>query len=158
MKTLKSYLETLDENEMIYLGTKNGSSFIVIEPVHTIIEKMDQINDIVHDRIVSGLNNAQRVLDTYPNLIIELQNKIDSEQDHKKRKELKAKLEMAEAKFATAFGSRKRYRGAVSWKKKFGDRIVKDVYEHETDIPGTTIIVEGFDNGTLWFKDEHKVL
>ena len=91
MTTLKKYLETLDENEMIYLGTKSGSSFIVIEPVHTIIEKMDKISDIVHDRIVSGLNNAQRVLDTYPNLIVELQNKIDSEQDSKKRKELKAR-------------------------------------------------------------------
>lgn len=108
MTTLKKYLETLDENEMIYLGTKSGSSFIVIEPVHTIIEKMDRISDIVHDRIVSGLNNAQRILDTYPNLIVELQNKIDSEQDSKERKEMKVKLEEAERNFATAFGSRKK--------------------------------------------------
>ena len=158
MTTLKKYLETLDENEMIYLGTKSGSSFIVIEPVHTILEKMDQINDIIHDRIVSGLNNAQRVLDTYPKLIIELQYKLDIEPDKKERKELKSKLETAEGKFATAFGSRKKYREAVSWKKNLKDRMVLDVYEHETDIPGTTVIVEGFDNGTLWFKGEHKVL
>jgi hypothetical protein len=37
---------------------------------------------------------------------------------------------------------------------KYGKRNVRESYQHETDVPGTTIIIEGKDHGRFWFMSE----
>lgn len=47
MKTFKSELEKLDKNEMVYVGMKDGSGWVVIETAGTLLKKMNKLNECV---------------------------------------------------------------------------------------------------------------
>lgn len=51
---------------------------------------------------------------------------------------------------------KEKYRKYLDEWTTVGERPVVDVYEHTVDIPGTTVILAGIENGSLWFKDEKK--
>ena len=34
--------------------------------------------------------------------------------------------------------------------EQFGERLIRETYPHETDVPGTTIIISGLERGPFW--------
>ena len=161
MKKLKfiEFLKEQDSNEVIYLGTKDGSGWIVIDTAETIINNMKKIEKIVRSRIVTKNKKAQNILDTFPSLIVKVQDELkESITDKEEIKKLENKLWRLESKYNSAFGTRKKLSKTLKSWKTIGNRIVEESYDHETDVIGKCVLLEGFDDGTLWFKGEKKVI
>ena len=68
--------------------------------------------------------------------------------------EFENRLADAEQKYVAAYNGRKKWTDILKNWVAFGERVVVDVYPHTVDIPGTSIIVKGYINGYLWWKDE----
>lgn len=160
-KTFINYLKEVDKNEVLYVGTKNGTSWIIIEPVSTILENLDRLEEIVHGRVVKQNSNAQNLLLDIPCQIAQVQHRLlkDEFENPKDKRKTESKLYELEKNFANAFFMRKQTRERLDKWIKIADREVIDTYIHDgNDVPGTCIILEGSDNGTLWYKGEKKVL
>lgn len=161
MKKLKfiEFLKEQDSNEVIYLGTKDGSGWIVIDTAETIINNMKKIEKIVRSRIVTKNKKAQDILDTFPSLIVKVQDELkESIMDKEEIKKLENKLWGLESRYNSAFCTREKLSKTLKSWKTIGNRIVEESYDHETDVIGKCVLLEGFDNGTLWFKGEKKVI
>ena len=50
-KTFIEFLNELDKNEMVYVGTKNGTNWIVIDKPDKIIEILDNIEKELHAQV-----------------------------------------------------------------------------------------------------------
>lgn len=75
-KTFINYLKEVDKNEVLYVGTKDGTSWIIIEPVSTILENLDRLEEIVHGRVVKQNSNAQNLLLDIPCQIVQVQHRL----------------------------------------------------------------------------------
>ena len=49
-KTFIECLKEINPNEIVYVGTKSGASFIVIETAQTIIEHLDKFENYLRDK------------------------------------------------------------------------------------------------------------
>lgn len=75
-QTFLSYLKERNPDEIIYLGTENGSSWIVIEPASVLIEKIDEVNKIVRERVEKALEAAQADITSGPALMMGIRDDI----------------------------------------------------------------------------------
>ena len=155
---LINFLKEQDRNETIYLGTKNGSGWIVIETAEKIIESIDKLEKHLRDDAERNLRNAKVVLKNKPFEIVEILNKLKVEDsyDKKELKELESKLARYERRYANAFITREKYMKLINGWKTVDKRNVVETYNHETDTKGICVLVDGIENGTLWFKGEKR--
>lgn len=153
-----NFLQEQDQNEIIYLGTKNGSGWIAIETAEQIIENIDNIEKCLRDDAERILRKAKNILKNKPFDIVENLNKLKEEEsyDKKELKKIKLKLANDERKYVNAFSTRKKYSKLIEGWTTIDKRKVVEVYNHETDVKGICVLVNGIDNGTLWFKDERE--
>lgn len=157
-KKFIDFLKGLDSNELVYVGTKDGSNWIVIETAQTVIENMDKLEHILHCQVHDTYAKAQDKLDTIPYSIVDVRKEIGECDSDEKMKELKVKLANLERAFVASYMTREKYKKALDTWIKLDDRPVLNTYEHKTDHPGTSIILSGIERGTLWFKGEKKVI
>lgn len=153
-QTLNEFLNTLDPNELVYLGTSEGHSWIMIDTVENVINSMDNLEKMAHDAAERELQSAIAKCYSIPHKILYLQEQTELEEDADEKEVLKDKLLTAERDFVYAFNTRKKCADLLKHWIVFGDRAVLDTYMKEIDDPGTCIVVEGRLNGTLWWKDE----
>ena len=157
-KNLKSFLEDLNEDQMVYLGTKDGSSWILIDTAEKILDGLDELNDLLHEQIVRSNREAKKSCKELPVLIVQTLSKIEKTKDKEKREQLKYDLHSFESKYVAVYARREKTSKALQKWKVVKDRDVVETYDHTVHTPGISILIEGFENGTLWFKDEHKVI
>ena len=160
----KTFLEFLNEQkpeEMVYVGTFKGSGWLYIDTAQNLIEKIDDIEKKIRKDAERTLKTAQTRLGNIPGEIVAVQEEVKKLTERGNKEALnKAKnsLLLLEHKFVSAFNTRELYSKALLTWTIFGKRIVKDTYKHETDVEGICILVDGFENGKLWFKDEEEKL
>lgn len=160
-KTFIEYLKEQNQNEILYVGTNEGSSWIIIESVETILENLERLEEIVHEGVEKQYSTSQDTLEKIPCQIVQtqimlLRNKFENTKDKRK---LEGKLCELEKKFANAYFMRKRSRNQLDNWVEIHNRKIMDIYEYDgTDEPGTCIILEGSENGTIWYKNEKKIL
>lgn len=157
-KTFIEFLKEQDNDEMLYIGMKNGNSFVYIETAEKVLENLDKLEKYLKDKSEAALKLAEYKIEVLPSEIIATRKKIGKAKSKDELNSLKSKLSDKEDAFASAIGSRRKYSRILFEWVKLPDREVVDVYKHESDIPGTTIILKGYDIGELWFKDEKKII
>lgn len=155
-KTLLETLSELKADETVYLATKKGTNWIAIDDASTIIENLDKIDKVLYKNIETSIEKAQESIDSLPGLMIKTREKISECNNEFELKELKGKLDRIESGFVAAFNARQSNMKYLSNWVEIKDRNVVEVYQHNTDIVGPCIIVEGIDDGHLWYKGESK--
>lgn len=88
-----------------------------------------------------------------PKKIVTMQKEL-RKADEVERECIETDLYDLEQSYVAAFNTRKKWTKVLKEWIAFGDRPVVDVCMHETDTPGTCILVDGYLNGYLWWKDE----
>lgn len=156
-KTFIDFLGELWENELVYVGTKDGSCWLVIETAKTLIENLEKVDSVVRNKTMETCRRAQDRLDTLPRRIVEIQDELKESDDEKRVRWLKADLESLETRYVYAYNVRDKCLKALK-KGPIGERKVVEVYEKTAFDPGTAVIIEGFENGDLWLKGEKKVI
>lgn len=159
-------LTELEADQMVYLGTNNGSGWIVIEPAGYIIEKIDDLEKYLHDRVKNALAEAEYDLKIYPKIMVDRQEKIkeliESNGDKKKIKSEENMLRESERKFWAAYNKREKNTKFLTNWIHVSERKVKETYENGDEkygvINGYAIKVEGAENGELWFRHEKKII
>lgn len=58
-KTFIECLKEINPNEIVYVGTKSGASFIVIETAQTIIEHLDKFENYLRDKAEKRYNDCE---------------------------------------------------------------------------------------------------
>lgn len=161
-KNFINYLKETDENTVLYIGTEQGSGWIVIETVRTILDNLEKLEQIIHDRVVEQNSNAKELLEDIPFEIVGIRQKLYKGKFEKSRHEraLKNKLAVLENSFYNAFIQRKMTEKRLHNWIVVGERKVINTYMQDPglEVPGICVILEGCDNGTIWFKGEKEVL
>lgn len=154
--TFINFLKKQEENEIIYLGTKLGSNWIVIDTAKNIIDKIDKLETYLHKQAVKNLNTSKIRMKELPYNITETLDRLKEKSDVDEVKKLKHRLDSYEKRYVSAYNTKVKYERALSSWKAVGNRLVVEHCKHETDIVGTCVLIEGFEDGSLWFKGEHK--
>lgn len=157
-KNFKNYLETLNENTLVYVGTDKGSSWIVIETVRTIMDNLERLENIVRERVVKQYQTASDHIVKIPYQIVDLRKKIEEEDNDRNKRKMKSRLLELETKFNNAFIMRKNSSEQLDKWIQIDKRTVVEHYEQEGEESGICVILEGSDNGTIWYRGEKKVL
>lgn len=157
-KNFIELLEEMDKDELVYVGTKDGSNWIVIETVQTVLEKMDKVEKMTHDQVLRTLKRSKTNIHDYPYKIVELHEKIDKCKDDKERGKLEYKLHDLESRFAATYHTYRKTKQLLSKWIKLPDRKIVETYPIDVENPGTAILLEGSITGSLWFKGEKKVI
>lgn len=156
--TLNEFLEKLEnKEELIYLCTEKGSNFIVIETAQTLIERMDDVEKLIRnkvDRIYK--ENYERAL-AFPHEISTTIKELSSSDSTNERK-VKNKLRSLESRYVSAIKVRDQYGAALDAWKYVGDRVIKGIDERTVYDPGTIVRIEGFESGSLWNRGERKTI
>lgn len=138
----------------------------MIEPAGYIIEKIDELEKYLYNRVKDALAEAEYDIRTYPRIIVNRQEKIkeliESKGDKKKIVSEENMLHEAERRFWAAYNKRdKSTRSLKTW-IKISERKVKETYENGDEkygvINGYAIKIEGSENGELWFRHEKKII
>lgn len=156
MKKLINVLKELPGSELVYVGTKHGSNWILIEPAEKVIANLDKIDEILHKRCLEGFNRSVLLTETMPYRIVELLDQIKDTKNktEKEEEELRKKLLNAESMYTNNINTRGKYKKHLDTWIKVKDRMVIKMYPKETDDVGTCILMSGFENGNLWYKGE----
>lgn len=159
--TFINFLKKQEENEIIYLGTKHGSNWIVIDTAKNIIDKIDKLENYLHKQAVKNLSTSKNRMKELPYNITETLDRLKEETEKEKSdvdevKKLKRRLDSYEKRYVSAYNTKVKYERALSSWKTVGNRLVVESYKHETDIVGTCVLIKGFEDGSLWCKGEHK--
>ena len=156
-KTFKDFLMEVDKDEILYVGTEKGSGWIDIAKASEIIESLDKLEKKLHSKMENFYRTAARRVRDLPRSMIDYQDKLlNPEIDDITRKKLEGRLAEFERSFCASYKSRNDSQKLLRNWKEIDERFVKDTYQHETDVIGTCVILEGIDNGTLWSIDEKK--
>ena len=162
-KTFIEFLNELDKNEMVYVGTKNGTNWIVIDKPDKIIEILDNIEKELHAQVQRTYDVAHEKVVGIPSLLVKERKqltklmKITNRDVRDLINETRGRIYKLESTFVSAFGTRKKYRKILDKWIDIRDRKVVDIYEHETDISGVSVILEGYGDGTLWWYGEKNI-
>lgn len=158
-ETLLTTLEGMNKDELVYVGCKDGSNWIIIDTVENVINGMKKIDSHLHDDVQKSYRKAMNNLNSLPFKIVGSLEDINSgrlnEKELKRTKKLLAKYEN---NYFSAHQSRVKCEQLLNYWTPFGDRKVIDTYPHTVDDPGISILVDGSFPGNLWWKGEHKSL
>ena len=153
--TIIDILKEQKPETMIYIGTIDGSGWIFIEQAGVMLEHMSDMDESLKQDAVTKYDRAETCLALYPRFIVNLQEEThDKSLTSEDLNSKKQKLAKAEKRYVSAYHSRKRYGKLLKHWIPLSQREVIGVREHKTDYVGVSIIIKGFENGTLWTKDE----
>ena len=77
MKTFEEFLNKQNEDDIIYVGTKNGSGWIVIETAKDLINNMQKVEKLVHRRVKETNKRSKEKLIKIPGLIVDSYKRIE---------------------------------------------------------------------------------
>lgn len=163
MKTFEEFLNKQNEDDIIYVGTKNDSGWIVIETAKDLINNMNKVEKLVHRRVKETNKRSKEKLIKIPGLIVDSYKRIEeldpkSDDYNKTVKQINNSIRRLESEFASAYTIRNKTNKTLEHWIHMKDRPVIETYEHETDIKGICCLLKGDENGTLWFKGEYKTI
>ena len=155
------FLKEQDPETIIYLGTKNGSSYLEIDTAQELITNMDIMEEKLHNRSVTTLQNAKNKILELPEKLVEAHKELEKlmlaeKQDKQEILKAKSKVFKLERDFVAAFNTRTIFKRYLSNWTKLPERKVVESYPRTVDVPGVCVIVEGNENGDLWFMKEKK--
>ena len=162
-KTFIEFLNELDKNEMVYVGTEKGTNWIIIDKPDKIIEILDTIEKELRAQVQRTYDAANKKVVGIPSLLVKERKQLTKLMNIKNRdvrdliNESRGRIYKLESTFVSAFDTRKKYKKILDKWVDIRDRKVVDIYEHETDIPGISAILEGYGDGTLWFYGEKNI-
>lgn len=157
-KTFIEFLKEQDSTEMMYIGMKQGTNFIYIETAAEVIKNINKLENYLKNNAKRTLSESRAKIAKLPYDIVNLRTKISEETDKKERNRLEACLEEKNRQFASAYNQRNKYEKLLNEWITLPNRVVVETYEHEDNIPGTTVLLQGIEAGTLWFYGESKVI
>lgn len=133
-----------------------------MKTVRTILDNLERLEQIIYDRVVEQNSNAKDLLEDIPFEIVGVRQKLYKGKFEKSRHKriLENKLADLENSFYNAFVQRKVTEKRLSNWIVVGERKVINTYNQDPgiEVPGICVILEGCDNGTIWFKGEKEVL
>lgn len=158
----KDFLETLPPDQLVKLGAKKGSQFVVIDTAQNIKNNLDVVNDVFLDIVKKTAATSKK------NLNIALQKwptPADYMRDHHKT-HLKGKMNPTIDGYDTMlklwFKSVTRaFVRSDAWDDHLenyihiGEREVVDSYDAiDLDEPSLIVLLEGYEVGNLWMPSE----
>lgn len=144
------FLKAQDPETIIYFGTKNGSSYLEIDTARKLIENMDIMEGRLHNRSATKLQNTTNKLLELQEKLVEAREKQD-EVDILKEKSNIVDLENAVISATNAKATFEKY--LDNW-TKLPERKVVTSYPRKAGGTGLCVIVEGIEDGQLWFMKE----
>ena len=162
-KTFIEFLNELNKDEMVYVGTEKGTNWVIIDKPDKIIEILDTIEKELRAQVQRTYDAANEKVVGIPSLLVKERKQLAKLINIKNRdvrdliNETRGRICKLESAFVSAFDTRKKYRKILDKWVDIRDRKVVDIYEHETDIPGVSVILEGYGDGTLWFYGEKNI-
>lgn len=75
-QTFLSYLKERNPDEIIYLGTENGSSWIVIEPAIVLIDRINDVEKLIRDRVEMEFHAAEKSVNKTPKTLVDIHENI----------------------------------------------------------------------------------
>ena len=162
-KTFIEFLNELNKDEMVYVGTEKGTNWIIIDRPDKIIEILDTIEKELHAQMQRIYDAANERVTGIPSLLVKERKQLAKLIKIKNRdvrdliNESRGRIYKLESTFVSAFDTRKKYGKILNKWVDIRDRKVVDIYEHETDIPGVSVILEGYGDGTLWWYGEKNI-
>jgi len=155
-KTFGEWLKEVDRNTMVYVGTKHGSSWLLIETAGDLIDNLEKLEYRLCKEAHLKRATYYEVLEEAPRAIVRCENELDSISDIEDPKvgKLRERIWKLRGEFASAWTGYKKYdRALISW-VRLEDRFVNDVVEHYHDIPGIGVLIGGIEAGDKWMKHE----
>ena len=154
-KTFIECLKEMNPNEMVYVGTKSGASFIVIDTAQTVIDHLDKFEKYLHDKAEKRYNDCELYIS---NVLTKMEEIKRTMGDHPSSypNEVAKKFRKLEGQLSWGTHMKEKYRKYLDEWKTIRERPVIETYKHTVDITGTTLIITGNENGSLWFKHEKK--
>ena len=162
-KTFIEFLNELNKDEMVYVGTEKGTNWVIIDKPDKIIEILDTIEKELRAQVQRTYDAANEKVVGIPSLLVKERKQLAKLTNIKNRdvrdliNETRGRIYKLESTFVSAFDTRKKYRKILDKWVDIRNRKVVDIYEHETDIPGVSVILEGYGDGTLWFYGEKNI-
>lgn len=156
-QTLIDFLNSLNElapDQMVYLGTKEGGSWIIIDKPQVIIDNLADIETRARQHAEFALSSACSRCHMLPKKIVAMQKELHKA-DEVEKACIENDLYELEQAFASSFNTRKKWTDILKKWVTFGERAVLEQYMHETDDPGICCIVDGQLKGTMWWKGDN---
>ena len=75
-QTFLSYLKERNPDEIIYLGTENGSSWIVIEPASVLIDRINDVENLIRNRVEREFHAAEKSVNKTPKVLVDIHENI----------------------------------------------------------------------------------
>ena len=75
-QTFLSFLKEQDPKTLIYLGTENGSSWIVIEPASVLIDRINDVENLIRDRVEREFHAAEESVNKTPKVLVDIHENI----------------------------------------------------------------------------------
>ena len=75
-QTFLSYLKERNPDEIIYLGTENGSSWIVIEPASVLIDRINDVENLIRNRVEREFHAAEESVNKTPKVLVDIHENI----------------------------------------------------------------------------------
>lgn len=147
-------LNKLDPDQTVYLGTKEGGSWIIIDKPQVIIDNLADIETRARQHAEFTLSSACSRCYMLPKKIVAMQKEL-RKADEVERGCIETDLYELEQTYAAAFNTRKKWTDILKNWVTFGDRAVLEQYTHETDDPGICCVVDGQLKGTMWWKGDN---
>lgn len=159
--TFKDVLEKCKDDEMIYVGFNEGSSWYVIETKKVLMEHMDELESELHRKSKHELKRlnklvrkyGEEIAETSVNLMESWKNSGESAWLHYERE-----LNNLISKYLNSFEQREIVRTRLEHWVELPDRDVKKAYRHTSEVQGLCVVLDGYEKGSLWFYGEHKVI
>lgn len=130
---LREMLKYTPPDEYCYIGCKASDAFVYIGTAKDCLEKLDGVSERMRQDYIGKLEKYKRSVETALATVAAGGKRKNVEKFQKTRDNTAEKIE--------------------NW-EHFLDRVVVEYYEHETDVPGMTFLIEGTDHGKYWFLHE----
>lgn len=130
---LREMLKYTPPEEYCYIGCKNSDAFVYIGTAKDCLEKLDGICAKLISEYEERIRKYNVNIATAKTTIAAGGKNNSLEKFQQSRDSLVRKMD--------------------GW-EPFLDRLVVEYYEHETDVPGMTFLIEGTDHGKYWFLHE----
>lgn len=168
MSKLIDYLNVLDKNELVYIGTDMGGGWIVIDAVDSIINNTQQIKEYCDNQVAKRFSNAckkevkaQHDIQEWQNLLDEMTTDglVAGDAPYNATATL---LADAHEEFASACSTKREMLFEIRSDDIFNRQIERQykLTGHKPGgklCPGTAFIVHGYIEGELWWKEEKQI-
>jgi len=158
-KTLKEFLETLEPEQVVYIGTEGGGGFMFCSPASKFKDDAEKIDKDNIEKLKFLINKAHRVRRIVGDKITFLK-KVANDESSTKDGRLKAinrelpRLEDNIVVLCNSLSKLYNFEKSLENYIPLGDREVVESYER-LQKDGLVVMVEGVENGSYWFVEEY---